>query len=213
MLNKDFSINFSRISDLIIRHFFKDLDKYYAFDATVRQAIRKRLFNLILQHRHDKILIIGHSMGSIIAYDVLSQLPPNTAIDTLVTIGSPLGIPVIKGKMMAERRLTNPNIKEVVTPDSIRKRWFNLADIEDKVALDYDLADDFLPNKRGVYPAYEIVVNDYYKQDKRNPHKVYGYLRTPQLAQILYDFITEKRAGMMVWLLKKWGGFVNRKYL
>jgi hypothetical protein len=213
ILNKDFTINFSRISDLIIRHFFKDLAKYYGYDATVRQAIRKRLSDLIYTCRHDRILLIAHSMGSIIAFDVLSQLPPAMSIDTLVTIGSPLGIPVIKGKMMAEKRLTNPNLSEIVTPVTIKNRWINLSDIEDKVALDYDLADDFLPNNLGIKPEYALVVNDYYRQGKRNPHKVYGYLRTPPLVKILYNFIAGDRPDIMVWLLKKWGRFVNRKYL
>jgi hypothetical protein len=213
MLNKDFSINFSRISDLIIRHYFKDLDRYYAIDTTVRHAIRKRLSDLLHIHRHDTTMIIAHSMGSIIAFDVLLQLPPEISIDTLITIGSPLGIAVIKGKMMAEKRAVDPNVKEIITPDSIRNRWINLADIEDKVALDYDLSDDYLPNKFGVKPAYQIVVNDYYQRNKRNPHKAYGYLRTPQLAAVLNDFITSGRKGFIIWWLKRWGRIANRMFL
>jgi hypothetical protein len=213
ILNKDYSISFSRISDLIIRHFFKDLDRYYAFDATVRHAVRKRLSDLIYTHRHNKIMIIAHSMGSIVAFDVLSQLPSQITIDTLVTIGSPLGIPVIKGKIMAEMRKFNPHIKETKTPEVIEKRWINLADIEDKVALDFNLTDDFLPNASGVQPENLIVVNDYYKRNKRNPHKIYGYLRTQQLTQLLYQFITGGRSEIVIWWLKKWGGLVNRKFL
>lgn len=213
ILNKDYSINFSKIGDLIIHHFFKDLDKYYAIDATVRLNVRKRLSDLIERYKSHKILIIAHSMGSIIAFDVLSGLPANLSIDTLVTVGSPLGIAVIKGKIMAEKKLQNPAATHIFTPEAIKHRWVNYSDIEDKVALDYDLADDYLANTNGVFPENTIVVNDYVKQDKRNPHKVYGYLRTPQLAKVLSGFITEGRPGFAVWWLKKWGRIANRKYV
>jgi len=189
------------------------LDKYYAFDATLRDAIRKRLLDLLYRYRHKKIMVISHSMGSIIAFDVLSQLPPDISVDTFITIGSPLGIPIIKGKIMQEKREHQPEIKQLITPGAIKSQWINHADIEDKIALDSDLADDFLPNIIGVFPQNEIVQNDYYKNGKRNPHKAYGYLRTPQMAKLLREFITEGRTKLGIWWLKTWGGFANRKYL
>ena len=62
-------------------------------------AICSQLANALKKHRRKKILLIGHSMGSIIAYDVLTQYATMVPVDTFVTIGSPLGIPVIKSKI------------------------------------------------------------------------------------------------------------------
>ena len=85
-------------------------------------------------------------MGSIVAFDVLDQ-NPHLRIDTLVTIGSPLGFPVVIGRIAAERNGTaHPRDRALPIPDSIRQAWYNLADIEDYVAFDFSLADDFLGN-------------------------------------------------------------------
>ena len=40
-------------------------------------------------------MLIAHSMGSIIGFDVLTFLATDIKINTFITIGSPLGLPVI----------------------------------------------------------------------------------------------------------------------
>ena len=50
-----------------------------------------------------------------------------------------------------------------------------------------------MENKYRVIPIDFLVVNNYEINGKRNPHKSYGYLRTPEFSNILNDFIqTEK---------------------
>ena len=91
-------------------------------------------------------MLIAHSMGSIIAYDVLRDLGRELTgmqVDHLVTIGSPLGMPYVLYKIRQE----NASIR---TP-SIVRRWTNLADRRDPIAVDVHLADEFEPNDRGVW--------------------------------------------------------------
>ena len=110
LLNDDLSINFTSITDFIIRHFFTDLETYYSNycvnedgpDCRAKVAICSHIADVLKKHRRKKILLIAHSMGTIIAYDVLTQYAPDVTIDTLVTIGSPLGLPIIKSKIAAE---------------------------------------------------------------------------------------------------------------
>jgi hypothetical protein len=74
-------------------------------------------------------VVVGHSLGSVIAYEVLAASP---ALDvrTLVTLGSPLGIP----KVIFDR-LTPPPVGGVgAWPGSVRQ-WHNIADSGDVVAL------------------------------------------------------------------------------
>ena len=66
-----------------------------------------------------KTCLIAHSMGSIIALDVI--LRGTHPIDTLITVGSPLGIKVVQkqiGATAAKRR----SIPQRVA------RWFNFSD-------------------------------------------------------------------------------------
>ncbi|MFK5857169.1 MAG: hypothetical protein QM503_13650, partial [Bacteroidota bacterium] len=81
LLNKDLSLNYSFISDAIVRSFFKDLEIYYKEDCTdeneklckAKDLIRDRLTKILEKHKSDRIMLISHSMGSIIAFDVLSS--------------------------------------------------------------------------------------------------------------------------------------------
>ena len=196
-LNKDLSLNYASLSDVIIKKYFKDLDIYYKDDCTqdnqslckIKDIIKDRLAYLLEKHKEDNILLLSHSMGSIIAFDVISFKASQVPISTFITIGSPLGMPIVISKIAAERKDDVPEKSILQTPPSIQKHWFNFSDILDKVAFKYKLADDFSPNKYGVSPTDFLVINDYEVNNYRNPHKSYGYLRTPEFSMVLNDFI------------------------
>jgi pimeloyl-ACP methyl ester carboxylesterase len=198
-LNDDLTFNFEAITDQIIRRFFEDLDAYYTKtmkdnrknERPVKELIREELARVLQRHRHKRILLIAHSMGSIIAYDVLSQGIPDIEVDTLVTIGSPLGIPIIIRKIHAERHDRSLEIKPR-TPESITRTWYNFSDLDDKVVLDYTLADDYRKNSKGIQAVDQVVFNDYEIDGERNPHNSYGYLRTPEMSDVLDHFLSER---------------------
>jgi hypothetical protein len=188
---------FDKIADLTVKYMFKDLDSYYngrcfAFpDLVARDTIRNELAKSIKKHKHREIFLVAHSMGSIIAYDTLTQVVPEVKINTFVTVGSPLGIPVIMKKILSEQHQeVNRNVK-VPTPENIKRAWYNLSDLEDKIAVNYNLADDYSENSKGVKPQDFVVHNNYTFDNNRNPHKIYGYLRTPELAEVLSRFLNE----------------------
>jgi pimeloyl-ACP methyl ester carboxylesterase len=54
--------------------------------------IRAQVLNRILMHlpQSGKLVIVGHSLGSVIAADLVSRLPIGTQVGGMVTIGSPL---------------------------------------------------------------------------------------------------------------------------
>lgn len=209
-LNEDFTLNFSSITDTILQHYFRDLDIYYRQTCTVgdkychaREIIRKRTAEVFMKYQKDEIFLIGHSMGSIVVYDVLTLVNTQVKIDTLVTIGSPLGLPVIKGKIAAERQIkTNGNL-HLPVPPGIVHNWYNFSDLEDKVAFNYQLSDDYIENAFGVKPLDFVVNNDYTANGERNPHKSYGYLRTPEFADVLTAFLEKKKPGVLQNLWKK----------
>jgi len=45
-----------------------------------------------------------------------------------------------------------------------------------------------------------VVYNNYVYQERRNPHKSYGYLRTPEMAKIVYEFLSRDRSKFGFWL-------------
>ena len=206
-LNDDLSINFSKISDKIIHKYFKDLDAYYSrfiahtsgADSNIRNLIRDRLYDKLKKHRRKDILLIAHSMGSIVAFDVLSQYSLDFKVDTFVTMGSPLGIPAVMNKIASELGDAGNAISSLMTPESVVRNWFNLSDLEDKIAMNYNLSDDYQPNIRGVKPEDFIVHNNYFNRIHANPHSVFGYLRTPDMARIIEEFGGHKIPAWYKW--------------
>ena len=217
-LNDDMTINFAAVNDLIIRRYFKDLDAYFASNyydlrdrnRLARDSIRETLARVLHKYRRKEILLIAHSMGSIIAYDVLCQPNPDIHVNILVTIGSPLGLPVIISKIATEQKTRSKNGKKLCTPESVLEKWYNLSDLRDRVSLNYDLSDDYAKNSRRINPIDKVAYNNYkYKGDK-NPHKSYGYLRTPEMAEIIHQFLDQGRTTAGKWLSHLLGRLAQR---
>jgi len=198
-------INFDKFADLIIRNLFRDMDFYYHRDCTVpkfkglcaRSAIRARLADALKKYRNRDILLLAHSMGTIIAYDVLTQNVPDVRIHSLITMGSPLGIPVIRKKILMEQGRDYSKNKQAPSPENIRYKWYNFSDLDDPIALNYNLKDDYQRNSRGVNPEDVIIYNNYEYNRKRDPHKLYGYLRAPEVAKVIHEFCTSGRPAVM----------------
>lgn len=207
-LNKDLTLNYSFISDAIINRYFKELEVYYSGKVTgeknrilmVKEAIWERLADTLMEHKDDNIMLIGHSMGSVIAFDVLTFLVPEVRINTFITMGSPLGLPVIISKIAAGNRQRGIMSTILKTPPGVVRNWYNFSDILDKVAFNYKLSDYYSENRYMVKPVDSLVINNYELEGIRNPHKSFGYLRTPEFSGILNEFILseELTAGQKI---------------
>lgn len=195
-------INFDKIADLFIRNLYKDLDFYYNRESNipkysgvpVKDEIRKRLGKVLYKYRNRQILLIAHSMGTIISYDVLTQTLPDVNVHTFITIGSPLGLPIIIKKILAEQG-SDSKTSIVPSPENILHKWHNFSDLDDPVAIVYSLSEDFKKNSRGIGPEDNVVYNNYINNGKRNAHKLFGYLRAPEVANIIYNFCSSGETG------------------
>lgn len=81
----------------------------------------------------DTRLVIGHSLGSVVAYEALHQTDHPSA---LLTLGSPLGL---RNVVYERLRPSPPYVPPAVT------KWDNLVDRDDLVAAHLDLAPYFPP--------------------------------------------------------------------
>jgi hypothetical protein len=178
--------------DPLVKKYFTEVDIYlFNRDTAGRNRIRNRLLEVLYRYRNDDILVIGHSMGSVIAYDVLFTEAESFSINTLVTMGSPLGFYYIAEKLARAYDLPVTWPVRLPTPKSIEKRWFNFYDPADVIALRHNLMEVFTANARGVAPIDCRVVNDYMNRGERNPHNIFGYLRAKEFSKLLVTFIQE----------------------
>ena len=117
----------------------------YIHDEDIRAAVQSRIAACI---GDDTRLVIGHSLGSVVAYEALAAHPEWPA-RTFVTLGSPLGI----RQLIFERLRPPPVGGRGIWPGSV-ERWINIADAGDVVALNKRLSTLF-----GDRVADEVVHN------------------------------------------------------
>jgi triacylglycerol esterase/lipase EstA (alpha/beta hydrolase family) len=179
---------FSKLSKKVLTKVMTDLGEYYS-DATKRQKTQSRLIDLIHRHRNDEILLISHSMGTIVAYDVLRALgrSPNftgVAVEHFVTMGSPLGLTAVKGNIVKDHN------ERLRTPSCVSRTWVNFSDPQDRVCMDSHLRDEYDRNSRRIKVQDVMVCNEYIgRNGESNEHKSYGYLRTPEVSKLVASFL------------------------
>ena len=203
MLKERFEMN--KLADWVLGKVLKDLAFYYDPKRKIsdrsmppqpeqaRKVLMDELKNALRPLKGKDIMLIAHSMGTIIAYDVLrdiGQEDPGFEIAQFVTIGSPLGLPHVKGTIEKERTYAGEGKERVRTPSVVSKTWVNYADRKDPVALDTHLRDDYGPNSKEIQVEDDLVMNGYLSPSgEPNHHKSYGYLRTPELSERIRDFL------------------------
>lgn len=140
------------------------------------------------------ILLLAHSMGSVIAYESLWQLAHDhhdeVSVDLLVTMGSPLGQRYIQKRIKG-----NGNVGADRYPDNI-ERWINLTSQGDLTAVDPTLADDFeeMVELGLVEHIDDQRMFNYFRLDGQlNVHAEYGYLVNEVTARIVSDWWRSKR--------------------
>ncbi len=114
----------------------RDLRRYARDENGIAEHTR-RMLKVPLRaavEAHRPVLVIAHSMGSVIAYDTLWELShsgiDHVEVDLLLTMGSPLGQDYIQ-KRVKGHAASGPRRY----PTNIR-RWMNLAAVGDLTAID-----------------------------------------------------------------------------
>ncbi len=169
----------------------QDTRRYFRNRDNVAIRIRQMLADTLSKAWDDgrRIILIGHSLGSVIAYDVLWELSrrqaSNLRVDRFVTIGSPLGLNFFQHRILSARE---PDEKRY--PDNIR-RWDNLSAIGEMTALDRVFTDDFKPMlDRGLVDCitdHTDLINYFRGPDGLNVHKCYGYLANEKTGAVIAD--------------------------
>ncbi|MDJ0812283.1 MAG: hypothetical protein QNJ23_01030 [Woeseiaceae bacterium] len=141
------------------------------------------------------VLLIGHSMGSVIAWDSLWQMSrrdgDDVRVDTLLTMGSPLGQRYIQNRLQGRSK-----VGERRYPKGIG-RWINLSAVGDLTSVDPHLANDFAAMvKYGLVDVIEdhLIFNWFRLDGVLNVHAEYGYLVNAVTARIVTDWWKSQRA-------------------
>lgn len=144
----------------VLQRLTSDVDAYLN-RPSVRVAVNQAVAPAVIG---EPTVVVGHSLGSVVAYCLLIECEATTQVPLFVTVGSPLGMVTVKNCLPRPLR----------RPAGVAA-WFNAADERDPVAmvarLDRDVFSDKIEN-----------VSDLHNPEN-NRHGIAGYLADPSVAR------------------------------
>ncbi len=178
------------LPDPAVKSAVQETERYFAnfggIGGRVRELLKAPLREMFA--RGERVLLIGHSMGSVIAYDALWELwhveGRRERLDAFLTLGSPLGM------RFAQRRLLGARERGARKyPGNIR-RWLNVVAEGDLAALDPTVADDFAPMRtfgqvEAIADIDSGIFNYFRNAEGLNVHRSYGYLVNPRVGEVV----------------------------
>ncbi|AII10558.1 hypothetical protein [Rhodococcus opacus] len=159
---------------LIIERFLDDVAYYLELED-----MRDKVLSVVERDLRETlptggdIVVVGHSLGSIVAYDLLTRLPPSQKVRMLVTAGSPLGFPIVQKNLLGKQPGRKPAVPAKVPTRPAA--WLNAYDVLDIVALVHPLAGMFEESVPG-----QLI--DERTHNPTGPHAIEDYLADPDIA-------------------------------
>ena len=180
----------------VIRHIQIETRRYFQnvnnIACEIRELLKQELRPMLTAN--EEVLLIGHSLESVIAYDTLwelshlEQLPGK--IDLFLTLGSPLGMNYVQRRLMGADQKGKKQY-----PNNIR-HWVNISSVGDITALDREFRDDFshmleYGMVESIEDHSEAIYNFFRNEEGLNVHRSYGYLVNPAVGYIIADWWRE----------------------
>lgn len=152
----------TNLDHLLIAAVFRDVAAYLD-DSQVRRAVLDSVMQTM--PTSGEVVLVTHSLGSVVAMDLLTELPSQVEVPLLVTLGSPLGLDSV------HRRLLSGG---PVRPSRVG-RWLNVWCPADPVCIGCPLDDSW----KG--PVEERAVEN----PLQRAHGVEEYLAHPAIARTI----------------------------
>jgi hypothetical protein len=131
---------------------------------STRSGVRDAIDAIVTKKLSEEpTVVVGHSLGTVVAYSILTRDTRPIKVPLLVTVGSPLGVRAVRDQFIP-----------VHSPPSV-KSWYNAYDPRDVVAL--------YPLDQSSFPVTPPIDNfGKVKNHTDNRHGIDGYLDDPDVA-------------------------------
>ncbi|MEQ1322597.1 hypothetical protein [Acinetobacter soli] len=160
LLNKFPKLHESVIQKLIIEAYL------YLASPDFMQDVHKRIASAF--DSDDEYIIVAHSLGTVIAYNLLQQLP-HIRVQRFITLASPLAFQVIQSK------LNMP----VERPRSLIGDWHNFYSQEDYLTT--------FPLDQAPFDFHPPIENQLISTFVNRPHEIIGYLQHPSVIERIVE--------------------------
>ncbi|MBX3437223.1 MAG: hypothetical protein KF861_07025 [Planctomycetaceae bacterium] len=184
------------LSENVISSLAPDMAHYWNADSAFGSDVRFPLIDPLKEAMlRGPVLVISHSLGSMIAYDTLwkfthqGEYRPqccHKSIDRWITLGSPLADPTVRANLKGAR-VSGPR----KYPHNVTE-WVNISARDDFVAYRPRVSRDYremLSLKLTQQITDVQIENLAVNQGRSDPHHALGYLIHPATAQAVADWL------------------------
>lgn len=170
------------------RNTLEETRRYFENREGIADRIRQRVKDTLrpLFEAGCEVMLVGHSLGSVIAFDTLWELSWKDArpwhVDRFLSLGSPLGM------FYVQRRLLGHGERGARRYPANIRHWTNVSAAGDLMALDRHLRNDYhrmlkLGMVRDITDYTHGVEACFRTAEGPNPHRCYGYFFNPLVAR------------------------------
>ena len=158
--------NFPQLHESLIQQFL--IETYlYLSNPQFMQEVHQRILKHIREG--EEYIIVAHSLGSVIAYQLLANPSKHFTAQRFITLASPLAFRVIQCKM------STPSIR----PQNLTGEWHN-----------FYSQDDFLtafPLTEAPFNFQPPIINQKIFTFANQPHEIVGYLQHPSVVRSIIE--------------------------
>ncbi|MFA0307482.1 hypothetical protein AB4543_16490 [Vibrio splendidus] len=189
------------VAETLITKVAPDMAHYWYEDTYFGSYVRHRLMVVLKEalDNQDNVMIVSHSLGSMISYDVLWKLShygeyrhdygADKKVNLWLTLGSPLGDENVKDRLKGSR------LKDEKKYPLNIQQWINISAEDDFISHDSKIRNDFkdmlkldlIPGgMKDIHPIYNLNI----RNGKSNPHASIGYLINPKFIKVLDEWLS-----------------------
>jgi hypothetical protein len=164
-----------------VRTFYREVSGYFHGEPTLAEGMRER-FRAAMRRHPERVVVLAHSLGSVVAYDALGEPEFAGREVTLLTVGSPLGLGPTQDHLQAWR-----GSRPVELPGGVGL-WRNFHAEGDPVAHGSDqdgLRRDYAPAER----VHATAV----RSEAEWHHALAGYLQAPEVQEAVLAHMLGRR--------------------
>ncbi|MCG2573009.1 hypothetical protein LVY74_05480 [Acinetobacter sp. ME22] len=162
--------HFPDLHESLIQKFLCEVYLYW-YNPDFKQQVHERILSCF--EPHQRHIVIAHSLGTVVAYNLLHELSNQYEIKRFITLASPLPFNVM------QRHLAHPLQK----PKVLSGDWHNFYSQEDYLTT--------FPMLPPVFDFHPQINNKLITTFADKPHEIIGYLQHPmvirRVLELIYD--------------------------
>ncbi|MBF7682874.1 hypothetical protein I2F27_05960 [Acinetobacter sp. B5B] len=158
--------HFPNFHESLVEKFIAEAYLYW-YQATFRHAIHTRIKACF--DPKEKHIVVAHSLGTIVAYNLLHELSADYQIERFITLASPLPFNVVQ-----------KNIKAPMSrPHGLHGDWYNFYSKDDYLTT--------FPMSPPLFDFEPRVHNKLITTFVDKPHEIIGYLQHPSVIRCIFN--------------------------